>query len=96
MCETFKWEEVCFTEKDLSEIIQKVLVLPQCVIGATNMSVRFVGKCDRCGNSVVCAAHHAISVCEGILLGTAVVLQLLPTVCSIQHTSDRVFLLLNV
>lgn len=95
MCQTFRWEEVCFTRKDLSKIIQKIYVLPQCVIGATNISVRFVGICDRCGNSVACAGLHAISVREGILLGTAAVIQLLPTVCSIQHASARLFLLLN-
>jgi hypothetical protein len=96
MFETFRWEEVCFTLKDLSKIIQKIFVLPQCAIEATNISVRFVGRCDRCGNNVVCAGRHAISVCEGILLGTAAVIQLLPTVCFIQRSSDRVFLLLNV
>lgn len=65
---------MCFTQKDLSKIIQKIFILPQCVIGATNISVRFVGRCVRCGNSVVCASHRAISVCEGILLGTAAVM----------------------
>jgi len=43
-----------------------------------------------------CAGHHAISVRNGILLATAAVIQLLPTECSIQRSSDRLFLLLNV
>jgi hypothetical protein len=54
--------------------MHKVFILPQCVIGATNISVRFVGRCGRCGNSVMCAGHYAISVCEGILLAAAAVM----------------------
>jgi len=96
MCETFRWEEVCFTHRDLSKIILKIFVLPQCVIEATIMSLGFEGRCDRCDNSVMYAGHHAISVCKGILLGTAAVIQLLPPECSIQRSSDLLFLLLNV
>jgi len=50
-----------------------------------------------CGVCVcVFAGHHAISVRKGILLATAAAIQLLPTECSTQRSSDRLFLLLNV
>ena len=116
MCETFRWKKVCFIQKDLSKIIQKIFVLKQC-----DRSHEYIGtfcrkmwqiwqqrgvcqsSCDfgvwrDCAwhccnaattNSVLYSAH--LRPC----IGTAVI-QLLPTVCSIQHTSDRVFLLLNV